>query len=284
MYFWRQWGYVVNFFICFILLHDQLFMTMSDWMEMKFVWMDGNNWFCCLYLRGFLLCLAYLKYINHPSIYMWLIISTSSHWCHATISTISSHFLFRENTRQYTRNHKPPHVRRPKISLRCLPILACPSRRTAPMTQLRNSLALFIAGGLLPLSTADSPRFRSLMFQADPRFQVPSRKHLASTLLPHKLSQLQDDLLRRMKQADRICTTLDLWSSRQMRSYLGITGHFILDWSLYSVMLSCSRFQGAQRAEATTEKYHNTLAQFEISGKEWNRQCSQYDKGVPRIW
>ena len=42
--------------------------------------------------------------------------------------------------------------------------------------QLTDALVTFVAGDLMPLSIVESPRFRSLMSSADPRYQVPSRK------------------------------------------------------------------------------------------------------------
>ena len=39
-----------------------------------------------------------------------------------------------------------------------------------------------------------------------------------------------------------MCVTVDLWSNWQIRSYFGMTAHFIMDWSMQCVMLTCSRF------------------------------------------
>ena len=131
---------------------------------------------------------------------------------------------------------------------------------------ITDAVVTYIAGDLLSLSTVESSRFRAMI---DPRYQVPSRKHLTSKLLPLKTSDVQKDLrlIARLKQADKICATIDLWSSRQMRSYYGVTGHFILDWTLHSVMLACSRFRGSHTAEANAEQFKNTTAIFGISNK-----------------
>ena len=37
---------------------------------------------------------------------------------------------------------------------------------------------------------------------------------------------------------------MDLWTNRQMRSFSGITAHFILNWQMESVILGCTRFKG----------------------------------------
>ncbi|CAG2205851.1 unnamed protein product [Mytilus edulis] len=77
--------------------------------------------------------------------------------------------------------------------------------------EMTNALIMFIAGDLLPLSIVESEEFKNLMEKADTKYQVPSRKH---------------NLVNTLKRAESVCLTIDLWSSRQMRGFLGITGHF----------------------------------------------------------
>ena len=105
------------------------------------------------------------------------------------------------------------------------------------------------------------------MDKADPRYQVPSRKHLTSKLLPAKITKTQADLMARLKKADKVCATIDLWSSRQMRSYFGVTGHFIVDWALESVMLGCIRFRGSHTADAIAEQFSTTAATYDLNDK-----------------
>ncbi len=44
-----------------------------------------------------------------------------------------------------------------------------------------------------------------------------------------KVSAMHQEIMQRLQMADKICRTIDLWSSRQMRYYHGETGHFIVD-------------------------------------------------------
>ncbi len=60
---------------------------------------------------------------------------------------------------------------------------------------------------------------------------------------------------------------MDIWSNRQMRSYCGITAHFIHDWKLVSVMLMCNRFKGRHTGEHIFQEYENTVSSFEIRSK-----------------
>ena len=53
-----------------------------------------------------------------------------------------------------------------------------------------------------------------------------------------------------------------------MRSYLGITGHFISnDWKLESVMLGCNRVTGRHTAENISFWYDEVTSDFNISQK-----------------
>ena len=104
--------------------------------------------------------------------------------------------------------------------------------------QITDALISFIAGDLIPLSVVESDNFRTLLEASNPKYQMPSRKHLSSKLIHEKSSELKSNLMHQMKIAENVCLTLDLWTNRQMRGFLGITGHYILNWTLKSVMIA----------------------------------------------
>ncbi len=90
----------------------------------------------------------------------------------------------------------------------------------------------------MPLHLVDSVRFQKLLESLDPQYCLPSRKHLSRNLLKKKLKDQVKDRLSAVKVVN---LTLDLWSNRQMRSYLGITGHYIsAEWKLEHIMLGCN--------------------------------------------
>ena len=78
----------------------------------------------------------------------------------------------------------------------------------------------------------------------DPRHQVPSRTHLSSCLIVEKAADIISQLKAKLSKAQNVCLTLDLWSNRQMTAFLGVTGHYVSDWTLKSVMLECKRVKG----------------------------------------
>ncbi|MGH0152345.1 UNVERIFIED_CONTAM: hypothetical protein FKN15_022140 [Acipenser sinensis] len=82
----------------------------------------------------------------------------------------------------------------------------------------------------MPLSVVDGTAFRDILSTAEPCFTMPSRKHLSQKLLPQHTSDVHDQRRSQMQQAQDIYLTIDLWLSRGIRSFIGITGHFIVDY------------------------------------------------------
>lgn len=109
--------------------------------------------------------------------------------------------------------------------------------------RLNDSLIYLICGNLVSFNLVDSVEFRDFVADLDSRYQVPSRDHLSHKLLRNKSSCIQNDLKQQLKMAASVCLTIDLWSNRQMKGFLGITGHYILDWTMKSVMIACKRFK-----------------------------------------
>lgn len=69
-------------------------------------------------------------------------------------------------------------------------VVSCPivkSNAADPkQKQSLDSFIMFVAGDLLPLSIVESKYFLKLTHDFDPKFQVPSRKHLSTKLLQEK--------------------------------------------------------------------------------------------------
>ena len=84
-------------------------------------------------------------------------------------------------------------------------------------------LVTFIAGNLTPLSIIESSEFKTLVEALDPKYQIPSRKHLSTKLLHQKSTKIQSSLREQLRSVESVCLTIDLWSNRQMKGFLGIT-------------------------------------------------------------
>ena len=84
-----------------------------------------------------------------------------------------------------------------------------------------------------------------------------SRDHIQRKLLPQFKSKVEKAIMIMLQEAESCSVTTDVWSSRSMHSYLGVTCHFITrSWHLESVLLSCSNLWGRHTGV-------NILAEFE---------------------
>ncbi|XP_011408936.1 PREDICTED: zinc finger BED domain-containing protein 1-like, partial [Amphimedon queenslandica] len=151
-------------------------------------------------------------------------------------------------------------------------LIKTPAKKYDPknITQISGNDALieFIAGDLIPLSVVDSTNFKKFIEILDPKYQVPSQKHLSNVLLKKKYSVVKNKVIEKVSKATTINLAIDLWSNRQMKSYLGITGHFISkQWELESVMLGCNRVIGRHTSDNILSWYEEVVAEFLLSTK-----------------
>ena len=79
---------------------------------------------------------------------------------------------------------------------------------------------------------------------------------------------MRENLTKEFEKVHSLSLTTDLWSNRQMRSYIGITGHYILNWRMNSVMVACHRFQGRHTAcNILYEVFQDIVVSYKISNK-----------------
>ena len=76
-----------------------------------------------------------------------------------------------------------------------------------------------------------------------------------------------DAVKESLQSAPSVCPTIDLWSNCQMKGFLGITRHFIEDWAMRTVMITCKRFNGRHTADNIRYEYEEAISKFEISDK-----------------
>ena len=120
---------------------------------------------------------------------------------------------------------------------------------------------------MLPLSVVKSSSFKKYSQLLDPQFVVPSWKHLSIALLAKKDEVIKTKVRDILEQVKNVSLTLDLWSSQQMKGFLGITCHFILNWTMQSLMLECKRFKGRHTAENIAHNYDEVITSYNIDRK-----------------
>lgn len=133
--------------------------------------------------------------------------------------------------------------------------------------QTDQALVSLVAGNLLPLSLVDSIHFRGFCESGMPGYQVPCRRTLINKLIKERHALLHSKVEHLAKSAQSICLTIDLWSNRQMKSFIGITGHMLINYSLQSVLFACNRVKGRHTAANILSHYEEVIASFNIGHK-----------------
>lgn len=122
----------------------------------------------------------------------------------------------------------------------------------------------FIAEDLISLSVVESSGFRLFANSLDPKYQLPSRKHLSQFLIKDQCDMLFVNVKKHLEEVSEISLTIDLWSNCQMKAFTGITGHYIFDWQLHKCVLACRRLKGRHTAENV---YQDTVFRFKVAEK-----------------
>ena len=99
------------------------------------------------------------------------------------------------------------------------------NRRQLKFTQMTLQDFIIVMG--CPLSIVDHPSFLRAMNTIDPRFTILSRRTLCREALPSALERVMMKVKQACADAKFVALTLDAWSDRRVRAFLGITMHTI---------------------------------------------------------
>ncbi|KAK0151144.1 putative AC transposase [Merluccius polli] len=119
-------------------------------------------------------------------------------------------------------------------------------------------------------SLIEKPSFRHFLSVVEEKYSPVSR-----CTVTRRLSELAADkeakIKLKLQTTDTVSVTVDIWTDRTMRGFLGITAHFMeLDKSnprLQSVLLSCERFTGSHTGERISETFEEVCDNFNIKNK-----------------
>lgn len=135
-------------------------------------------------------------------------------------------------------------------------------------TRMVKALLFSLACDQLPLSLSESPTFRDFVQEAEPQFVFPARTTIRNVLLSQYITKMENILSLELKDLNRIYLTLELWTNRQMTSFLGVTVHYVSkDWELKSRVLGCDHFNGRHTAFNIPSPYEETVNRFSIEGQ-----------------
>jgi hypothetical protein len=107
------------------------------------------------------------------------------------------------------------------------------------------------------------------MKDIDSMWDPISGKWIAQVAIPKMEAEMQGKLIRILNQMLYCSVTLDLWSDRRMRSFVGITVHFINPATMKFGCNCLGVFQvkGRHTAEAIFEFFHGIMSEYGIANK-----------------
>jgi len=92
---------------------------------------------------------------------------------------------------------------------------------------IRETLCEMIIVDEMPFSTVDKMGFKKLFKVLEPRFRLPSRYTLMRDCIKLYMRTKETMKTKFLKTSQRVCLTIDTWTSIQNMNYMCITGHFI---------------------------------------------------------
>jgi len=113
-----------------------------------------------------------------------------------------------------------------------------------------------------PISIVEDEGFKYLMKTVSPHFKIPSRRYIARKTY-EKYYIMKEIVMTKLKNIQHFTLTTDIWTNIQTRSYIGVTIHFVEEYTLNSALLGVYELD-----ERHTGKYIATKL-LEVC-KEWN--------------
>ncbi|CAF1410431.1 unnamed protein product [Adineta ricciae] len=120
----------------------------------------------------------------------------------------------------------------------------------------------------LPLSIAESRGFRNFMRILAPKWKNTSSRYYTKVLIPSLMKNIEDKIKNLLHDVKHLTITIDLWTDRRGRSFVGVTGHFLDSRSVpQALLLDFLRFKGAHTAENIHNITEQILDKLEIKDK-----------------
>ena len=93
-------------------------------------------------------------------------------------------------------------------------------------------------------------------------------ERICDTLLPVKVSRLSEKIRAVLSESEFCGITVDIWTSRRMEGYFGVTCHVIDNsFVFHTFLLACYHLLGRHTAERIISEFEDILESWEIATK-----------------
>ena len=122
----------------------------------------------------------------------------------------------------------------------------------------------------LPIRIIESRGFVNFLKVLHPQYKPPCRKTVRKKILK-KADNLESKIADQFKECHSVNVTVDMWSDRKLRSFLGVTAHVIVDENdslqLKSFTLACEQFSGRHSGENISAAFEKITQRYGIRNK-----------------
>ena len=120
----------------------------------------------------------------------------------------------------------------------------------------------------LPFSIIENPAFREFMKQCYPKWQPISAKKLKTDIITSFKCRIDQVISDALEKVHSLTLTIDCWSDRRSRGFLGITGHFIDEQMLpQAYLIDFVRLKSPHTGEQIQQATEYVLDRFNIREK-----------------
>ncbi|XP_077361925.1 E3 SUMO-protein ligase ZBED1-like isoform X2 [Festucalex cinctus] len=142
-------------------------------------------------------------------------------------------------------------------------------RESKRWIDITNAITIHLAKDMVALNTVEKEGFKQMMMTLDPRYEVPSRKYFSQVAIPSLYEKYRAKLEAELGGVRHFAATTDMWFSRTMEPYFGMTIHFISDeWVLQSHCLQTSYFPDDHTGELLAAGLQEALDSWGLPEKK----------------
>ena len=157
------------------------------------------------------------------------------------------------------------------VQLKLTDIATCSTKfeRNHPRQKaVTDAIVKMIVKDIQPVYTVERKGFRELLAMLEPRYTMVSRQCLQQSLLPSYFTKVEEAIGHALEGIGTCSITLDIWSSRRMHSYLGVTCHFVSEtWEVKSLLIACSQLHGRHTGENIVSEFEEIITRHKLSDK-----------------
>ncbi|XP_076040518.1 protein polybromo isoform X4 [Oratosquilla oratoria] len=129
-------------------------------------------------------------------------------------------------------------------------------------------LLKLIVTDMQPLSLVENKGFQEFVKVIDPCYVLPSRRELMQTHFPSLYEKQKQQVREELEGASYVALTSDLWTSRQTKSFLSVTAHFISpEWELKCKLLATKRLMVDHTSKNIGDAIKEICEEWDLLGK-----------------